>query len=93
MIDITDALAGIVSDFESTLGQLRDEADAARGEIPPERQAPAPIAFGEHYDPSEEFGPPRIVKPADELRLPLQIQLTESGMEEDDVYRWQRWTR
>lgn len=32
MIDITEALAGIVADFESTLDQLRDEADAARGE-------------------------------------------------------------
>lgn len=30
MIDITEALAGIVADFESTLDQLRDEA--ARGE-------------------------------------------------------------
>ncbi|MBN7493957.1 hypothetical protein D2E92_09470 [Mycobacteroides abscessus] len=32
MIDITEALAGIVADFESTLDQLRDEAEAARGE-------------------------------------------------------------
>ncbi|QCH25266.1 hypothetical protein [Mycobacteroides salmoniphilum] len=41
MIDITDALAGIVSDFESTLDQLRDEADAARDAIPPGEQVPA----------------------------------------------------
>ncbi|TDZ95683.1 hypothetical protein [Mycobacteroides salmoniphilum] len=41
MIDITDALAGIVSDFESTLDQLRDEADAARDEILPGEQVPA----------------------------------------------------
>lgn len=33
MIDITDALAGIVSDFESMLDELRDEADAAREEV------------------------------------------------------------
>ncbi|TDZ75651.1 hypothetical protein [Mycobacteroides salmoniphilum] len=41
MIDITDALAGIVSDFESTLDQLRDEADAARDEVLPGEQVPA----------------------------------------------------
>ncbi|MBB4853122.1 hypothetical protein HNP40_000488 [Mycobacteroides chelonae] len=33
MIDITEALAGIVSDFESMLDDLRDEADAAREEV------------------------------------------------------------
>lgn len=43
MIDITDALAGIVSDFEGTLDQLRDEADAARGVVTLEEQAPAQL--------------------------------------------------
>ncbi|NGX09360.1 hypothetical protein [Mycobacteroides franklinii] len=41
MIDITEALAGIVADFESTLDQLRDEADAAHGESVPEEQVAA----------------------------------------------------
>ncbi|MFA4080272.1 hypothetical protein [Mycobacteroides salmoniphilum] len=48
MIDITDALAGIVSDFESTLDQLRDEADAARDEILPGEQVPATTAKSVH---------------------------------------------
>ncbi|MEU9804819.1 hypothetical protein [Mycobacterium sp. NPDC050853] len=92
MIDITDALAGIVADFECSLDQLRDEADAAGGEVPRE-QGPAQISFGGDYDPDDEFWPSRIVKPADELRMPTQVHLTESGMEEDDIYRWQRWRR
>ncbi|OAT70660.1 hypothetical protein AWB85_04895 [Mycobacteroides immunogenum] len=44
MIDITDALAGIVADFESTLDQLRDDADAARAEPVPEASDAAAIA-------------------------------------------------
>ncbi|WP_078314400.1 hypothetical protein [Mycobacterium sp. D16Q16] len=48
MIDITDALAGIVSDFESTLDQLRDEADAARDEILPGAQMPATTVKSVH---------------------------------------------
>ncbi|AMT72403.1 hypothetical protein [Mycobacteroides immunogenum] len=44
MIDITDALAGIVADFESTLDQLRDDADAAREEPVPEAPEAAAIA-------------------------------------------------
>lgn len=70
MIDITDALAGIVSDFESTLDQLRDDAYAARGDI--------------MLDESAEVT---------ELQMPMQIHMTESDFDEDDIYRWQRWRR
>ncbi|MGH3725341.1 MAG: hypothetical protein ACRDUS_14620 [Mycobacterium sp.] len=74
MIDITDALAGIVADFESTLDELRDDADVAPEELLPD-------------------WPPPGAKPADHLQIPTQILATESGLEEDDIYRWQRWTR
>lgn len=87
MIDITDALAGIVADFESTLDELRDEADVAPEELLSEQKAPTQISSG------DEFWPARGAKPADELRIPTQILATESGLEEDDIYRWQRWTR
>ncbi|AYM43373.1 hypothetical protein [Mycobacteroides chelonae] len=70
MIDITDALAGIVSDFESTLDQLRDDADAARSDVMLDE--PAKVT---------------------ELQMPLQIHMTESDFDEDDIYRWQRWRR
>ncbi|BAX99188.1 hypothetical protein MSTE_03890 [Mycobacteroides stephanolepidis] len=70
MIDITDALAGIVSDFESTLDQLRDDADAARSDVV--------------LDESTHIG---------ELQMPVQIHMTESDFDEDDLYRWQRWRR
>ena len=70
MIDLTDALAGIVSDFESTLDQLRDDADAARGDM--------------MLDESAEVT---------ELKMPMQIHMTESDFDEDDIYRWQRWRR
>lgn len=92
MTEVANQLAALVANMKHTIEELKEKH--LKPVLPPEDPPAKPIVFDpDFYDPDEEFRQVRIVQTVDDLAMPRHPVVAEPGLDEDEIYRWQRWTR